>query len=45
VNDAIKEEIVSLDIEKVDFDDKKATKDLFLKLLCWIIGIHFYNNY
>lgn len=36
MNDAIKEEIVSLDIEKIDFDDKKATKDLFLKLLNFI---------
>jgi hypothetical protein len=27
------EEIKSLDVEKIDFDDKKAAKELILKLL------------
>jgi len=29
----ITKEIVALDVEKIDFDDKKAVKELFLKLL------------
>jgi hypothetical protein len=36
VNEAIEEEIVTLDIEKIDFGDEKATKELFRKLLNFI---------
>jgi hypothetical protein len=35
VNDAT-EEIITLDVEKIDFDDKEATKELFRKLLNFI---------
>lgn len=30
------EEIITLDVEKIDFDDKEATKELFRKLLNFI---------
>jgi hypothetical protein len=36
VNKAIEEEIITLDIDKIDFDDKEATKELFRKLLNFI---------
>ncbi len=36
MNEAIEEEIVTLDIDKIDFDDKEATKELFRKLLNFI---------
>lgn len=36
MNDAIEEEIITLDIDKIDFDDKEATKELFRKLLNFI---------
>ena len=35
MNDAT-EEIITLDVEKIDFDDKEATKELFRKLLNFI---------
>jgi hypothetical protein len=35
VNDAF-EEIITLDVEKIDFNDKEATKELFHKLLNFI---------
>jgi hypothetical protein len=36
VNEAIEKEIVTLDIDKIDFSDEKATKELFKKLLNFI---------
>lgn len=36
MNDATEEEIVTLDIEKIDFSDEIATKELFRKLLNFI---------
>ena len=36
MNKAIEEEIITLDIDKIDFDDKEATKELFRKLLNFI---------
>ncbi len=36
VNKTIEEEIITLDIDKIDFDDKEATKELFQKLLNFI---------
>jgi hypothetical protein len=36
VNKAIEEEIITFDIDKIDFSDEKATKELFRKLLNFI---------
>lgn len=36
MNKAIEEEIITLDTDKIDFDDKDATKELFRKLLNFI---------
>ncbi len=36
MNEVIEEEIVTLDIDKIDFSDEKATKELFRKLLNFI---------
>ena len=36
MNEAIEEEIVTLDIDKIDFSDAKTTKELFRKLLNFI---------
>ena len=36
MNKSIEEEIITLDIDKIDFSDEKATKELFRKLLNFI---------
>jgi len=36
VNKSLEEEIVTLDIDKIDFSDEKSTKELFRKLLNFI---------